>query len=177
MRHVLYTGGTVDRIKKIGKSVFTIYFDIGVVALAILAILVCFAVIMRYFFSISWKELSEFNVTLFAFTTFWGMGINVIKGEHVTIDILYNALSPLLKKTICILDCLIMLVVDLVFAWQGIGYVKMAGKQLSMGMEIPMKFMYGIMPVSGFICAVCIVIKLIEYVLTDAKSIEEGREQ
>ena len=35
------------------------------------------------------------------------------------------------------------------------------GRQLSMGMEIPMKYMYGVMPVCGVICAVCIVVKLI----------------
>ena len=30
-----------------------------------------------------------------------------------------------------------------------------------MGMEIPMKYMYGVMPVCGVICAVCIIAKLI----------------
>ncbi len=163
----------MKKLKKIGQCIFTVYFDIGVVALALLAVLVCFAVIMRYFFSISWKELSEFNVTLFAFTTFWGMGINVIKGEHVMIDILYNSFKPGLKKVVNVINLLIMLIVDLVFTVQGFKYVKMAGQQLSMGMEIPMKYMYGIMPISGVICAVCIVIKLIEiFVPADAADAE-----
>ena len=157
----------MKKLKKIGQCLFTIYFDIGVIALALLAILVIFAVIMRYFFSISWKELSEFNVTLFAFTTFWGMGINVIKGEHVLIDILYNSLKPGVKKIVNIINLLIMFIVDIVFTVQGFKYVAMAGKQLSMGMEIPMKYMYGIMPVSGVICAICIVVKLIEIFLPD----------
>ncbi len=157
----------MKKLKKIGQCLFTIYFDIGVIALALLAILVIFAVIMRYFFSISWKELSEFNVTLFAFTTFWGMGINVIKGEHVLIDILYNSFKPGMKKIVNIINLLIMFVVDIVFTIQGFKYVAMAGKQLSMGMEIPMKYMYGIMPISGVICAICIVVKLIEIFLPD----------
>ncbi len=160
----------VKNIKKIGKYIFNVYFDIGVVALALLAILVCFAVVMRYFFSISWKELSEFNVTLFAFTTFWGMGINVIKGEHVMIDILYNSFTPGVKRVFNVINLLIMLVVDLVFTVQGFKYVEMAGKQLSMGMEIPMKYMYGIMPISGIICAVCIVFKLAEIFIPDLKA-------
>ncbi|OON86781.1 TRAP transporter [Oribacterium sp. C9] len=157
----------VKKIRKIGQCLFTIYFDIGVLALAFLAVLVCFAVIMRYFFSISWKELSEFNVTLFAFTTFWGMGINVIKGEHVMIDILYNVLKPGVKRVLNVINLIIMFVVDMVFVVQGFKYVGMAGKQISMGMEIPMKYMYGIMPVSGVICAVCIIVKLIEVFLPD----------
>ncbi len=162
----------MNRFKKFGQWIFNIYFDIGVIALALLAVSVCFAVIMRYFFSISWKELSEFNVTLFAFTTFWGMGINVIKGEHVLIDILYNSFKPGMKRVVNIINLIIMLIVDIVFTVQGFNYVAMAGKQISMGMEIPMKYMYGIMPVSGVICAVCIIVKLIEVIVPDNKALE-----
>ncbi len=152
----------MEKLKEIGKKAFTLYYYIGVVALALLAVLVIFAVIMRYFFSKSWKELSEFNVTLFAFTTFWGMGINVIKNEHVMIDILYNTFKPGVKKIVNKINLIITLIVDLVFTIQGFKYVSMAGKQISMGMEIPMKYMYGIMPISGVLCAICIIVKLIE---------------
>ena len=167
----------MDKLKKFGKGLFTVYFDIGVIALGLLAVSVCFAVIMRYFFSKSWKELSEFNVTLFAFTTFWGMGVNVIKGEHVMIDILYNALKPGLKKIFTIFDYIVMFVVDLVFTWQGYKYVLMAGKQISQGMEIPMKYMYGIMPVCGAICAVCIMIRLIESIVSPLSDIEKKEKE
>lgn len=152
----------MEKLKEFGKKIFTVYFYIGVIALALLTVLVIFTVIMRYFFSKSWKELSEFNVTLFAFTTFWGMGVNVIKNEHVMIDILYNTFKPGVKRVVNIINLLISLVVDLVFTVQGFKYVAMAGKQISMGMEIPMKYMYGIMPVSGVLCAICIIVKIIE---------------
>lgn len=129
--------------------------------MGLLAVLVIFAVIARYFFALSWKQLAEFNTTLFAFTTFWGMGVNIIKDEHVMIDILYDRVKPALKRWLAIANHIIVLVVDLVFTVQGVTYVSMAGKQISMGMEIPMTFMYGIMPVCGVICAVCVVIKLV----------------
>lgn len=135
--------------------------------MGLLAVLVIFSVIARYFFSLSWKQLSEFNVTLFAFTTFWGMGINVIKGEHVIIDIVYDRVPPAIKRWLSVVNYLIMLVVDLVFTWHGINYVGVAGKQISQGREIPMKYMYGIMPLSGAICAVCIIFKIIQFVMVD----------
>lgn len=163
----------MKKLRDFGKKVFDLYFGIGVAALGLLAVLVIFAVIMRYFFSKSWKELSEFNVTLFAFTTFWGMGINVIKNEHVMIDILYNTFSPGVKRVFSIINMIITLVVDIVFTVQGFKYVAMAGKQISMGMEIPMKYMYGIMPVSGVLCAICIVIKLIELLVPSETAAEE----
>lgn len=154
-------------MKKIGEKIFNIYFAIGVIAMGLLAALVIFSVIARYFFSLSWKQLSEFNVTLFAFTTFWGMGINVIKNEHVIIDILYDGVKPALKRWLSVLNYVIVLVVDLVFTVQGFNYVGVAGKQISQGMEIPMKYMYGIMPMAGIICAICIVVKIIEFITAD----------
>ena len=135
--------------------------------MALLAILVIFAVIARYFFSLSWKQLAEFNTTLFAFTTFWGMGINVIKDEHVVIDILYDNVKPALKRWLAIFNYLVVLVVDVVFTWQGFKYVAVAGKQISQGMEIPMKYMYGIMPVCGIICAICVVVKIAVFFTAD----------
>ena len=117
--------------------------------MALLAALVIFTVIARYCFSLSWKQLAEFNTTLFAFTTFWGMGINVIKDEHVMIDIIYDGVKPARKRWLAIVNYLIVLAVDLVFTYQGFKYVGVAGKQISQGMEIPMMYMYGIMPVCG----------------------------
>lgn len=157
----------IEKWKKIGDKIFQVYFGIGVVTMGLLAVLVIFSVIARYFFSLSWKELSEFNVTLFAFTTFWGMGINVLKNEHVMIDILYDRVPPAIKRWLSVVNYLIVLAVDLVFVRQGFAYVGVAGKQISQGMEIPMKYMYGIMPVAGIICAVCIVIKIVEFITAD----------
>ena len=157
----------MDTLKNVGKKLFNIYFAIGVAAMALLAVLICFTVIMRYFFSLSWKELSEFNVTLFAFTTFWGMGVCIIKNEHVIIDILYDRIKPSIKRYLAIVDYLIVLAVDVIFTYEGFKYVAVAGKQISQGMEIPMKYMYGIMPVSGILCAICIIAKIIEFITAD----------
>lgn len=158
---------TIEKLKAIGKKLFDVYFVIGAVAMGLLAVLVIFAVIARYFFSLSWKSLAEFNTTLFAFTTFWGMGINVIKDEHVIIDILYDRVKPALKRWLAVVNYLIVLAVTAVFTWQGVLYLGIAGKQISQGMEIPMYYMYGIMPVSGVICMICIVIKIAIFITAD----------
>lgn len=115
-------------LKEFGRKVFNIYMGVGIIAMALLALLVGYTVIMRYCFSKSWKELSEFITTLFAFTTFWGMGINVIKGEHVMIDVLYNALRPGWKRIFAIIDYVIILIVDLIFTYQGFLYTFKNGK-------------------------------------------------
>ena len=105
-------------LKKFGKILVSVYEGIGAAAMGLLAVLVIFTVIMRYCFSLNWKELSEFNVTLFAFTTFWAMGLNVLRGEHVSITILYDAVPNAARKVFSILSCIVMFVVD----WQFVRY-------------------------------------------------------
>ena len=147
--------------KSVGEWIISIYTGIGAVAMGLLAVMVIFTVICRYCFSLSWKQVSEFNVTLFAFTTFWGLGLNVLKDEHVAINMLYDVLPPAVKRVVRCLVLAIMLAVDVVFtrfAWE---YTQKMGMQISQGMEIPMRYMYGIMPVCGALAAVCIVAKLI----------------
>ena len=152
------------KIKKWGDSLFRIYFGIGVVVMGMLAVSVIAAVILRYLFALSWKELSEFNILLFAFTTFWGMGINVIKDEHVVIDIFYDRIKPAVKRWIAVFNYLVVLAVDGFFVWYGIVYVQKVGHQLGSGIEIPMKYMYGIMPIAGIICAICVIVKIIGFI-------------
>jgi len=157
-------------LKKLGKIVISVYEGIGAAAMGLLAVLVIFTVIMRYCFSLNWKQLSEFNVTLFAFTTFWALGLNVLRNEHVTITILYDAVPNVVRKVFSIVSCVVMLVVDWQFVVYGWQYTMKMGKQISQGMEIPMRYMYGIMPVCGAICLVCIAVKLVESILRPVSS-------
>ena len=162
----------MKNLKKLGATLEKIYMGVGAVAMGLLAFLVIFTVIMRYCFSLSWKSVSEFNVMLFTFTTFWAMGLNVLKGEHVSINILYDKIKPSVKRWVSVFNYLVMLVVDILFIKYGWDYTVKMGKQLSMGMEIPMKYMYGVMPVCGVLCAVCIIIKLVMAVTAPISAFE-----
>ena len=142
-------------MKNAGSVIEKIYFGVGAAAMGLLAVLVIFTVIMRYCFSLSWKSVSEFNVVLFAFTTFWGLGLNVLKNEHVSINILYDKFKPAVKRWISLFNYLVMLVVDFLFVRYSWQYTAKMGK-------IPMSFIYGIMPVCGVICILCILLKMFE---------------
>ena len=157
---------------RIGEWERRIYMGIGAAAMGLLAFLVIFTVIMRYCFSLSWKSLSEFNVTLFCFTTFWAMGLNVLLDEHVSINILYDRIPPAIKRWVCVFNKVVMLVVDCLFVKYSWAYAMKMGKQISQGMEIPMLYMYGIMPVCGVICALCIIYKLVEAVRAPLSAFE-----
>ena len=154
----------MEQITKIGRALHKVYVGIGVAAMGIIAFSVIFTVFARYFFSLSWKNLDELITTLFAFTTFWGLGIAVLESEHVVIDIVYKAFKPTVQRWMNIISLVMPLAVDLVVCAYSFQYVARVGDQLSPGMGIPMKYMYGIMPVCFILCAVCIVLKIISLV-------------
>ena len=143
-------------MKKIGSVIEKIYFGIGAAAMGLLAVLVIFTVIMRYCFSLSWKSVSEFNVVLFAFTTFWGLGLNVLKNEHVSINILYDKFKPAVKRWISLFNYLVMLVVDFLFVRYSWQYTAKMGKQMA---KVLIKDGD---TVCGVICILCILLKMFE---------------
>lgn len=163
----------MKRIKSLGAVLHRLYAGIGMAAMGLLALLVIFTVIARYFFSLSWKELEEFVTVLFAFTTFWGLGLAVLESEHVVIDIVHRLFKPATKRIMGIVNLLVALAVDVIACVYSILYIGKVGSHMSPGMLIPMKFIYGIMPVCFILCAVCIVIKIV-LMATSGSSHREG---
>ncbi len=151
----------METARKLGQALHKAYVGIGTAAMGLLALCVIFTVIARYFFSLSWKELEEFVTTLFAFTTFWGLGVAVLENEHVVIDILYRLFKPRARRIISVFNLLVALAVTLTVCVFSFTYIAKVGSHLSPGMMIPMKYLYGIMPVCFIICAVCILIRII----------------
>lgn len=152
----------MEKIKKIGKILYNIYVAIGMLAVAIMAGCVIYAVIARYCFNISHRPLEEFITTIFAFTTFWGMGICSMEGEHVAIDSVFNAFPKKLKTFLTFFNYVVTLVVLYVMLVFGAKYAFQFGKQISFGMRVPMVWMYGIIPVGCFLCMICVVVKLFQ---------------
>ncbi|MFI3167964.1 MAG: TRAP transporter small permease [Bacillota bacterium] len=157
----------METFKKVKKVVFNIYYGIGAASLGLLACLVMFAVVMRYIWGKSWGGLSEFNVVLFAFSTLWGMGLCILKEEHVIIDIFYDKLNPKIKRIFALVNYTIVLAVVGAFIYLSYSYTALVGKQISLGMRIPMYYMYGLMPICGIIAFACCIIKLIDFATCD----------
>ena len=72
-----------------------------------------------------------------------------------------------------VLNNVIMLAVDGLFVYHSWNYTMKMGGQISQGMEIPMKWMYGIMPVCGALCGLCIIYKIFEAVKAPLSDFEK----
>lgn len=159
----------INTLKTFSKKIYKLYINIGIFAVGLIAFCVIFSVIARYFLGISFLFLEEFITTIFAFTTFWGIGICVMEEEHVAINSIYDKFPPKFKIFATIFNFIVIIVVDLAMIKYGFKYMTKFGNQLSMGMSIPMKYMYGIIPLGCSIALIAMIIKLCEYLISIKK--------
>ncbi len=140
---------------------YRLYVGVGIFAVALMSFLVLLTVVLRYVFNISFPFMEEFITVNFAFTTFWGAGICVIENENINIDMFYVKLKGGVKKAVYIFNTFIVLIVNVLILYFSIKWVALVGSHRSMGMKVPMAYIYGIMPVCTVITVVCIFIVLI----------------
>jgi len=174
----------MDKIKKLGSVLYKIYFGIGIFSIALMTCCVIFAVIARYCFGYSHKALEEFITTVFAFSTFWGIGICFIENEHVTIDSIYAMFPKWLKIGATFFNNIVTMIVLVVMVKFGGTYALKFGSQISSGMEIPYIWMYGIIPIGCALGVICLLIKFCQFIVSlahplpaeDSESSEENLE-
>lgn len=150
----------MDKLKKAGWSLYKLYVGIGMLAIAIVAVCVISAVIMRYFFNVSFIFLEEFVTAVFTFSTFWSIGICILENEHIVIDVLFQAFPKMVQKILNIVNYTLILVVNVMMVYLSLGWIKTAGKTVSNGLRIQLKYIYVILPIGFAVAVVCSLIKL-----------------
>ncbi len=156
----------MDKIKKIASVLYKIYLGVGIFSIALMTLCVIFAVIARYCFGFSHKSLEEFITTVFAFSTFWGIGICFIENEHVKIDSIFEMFPKWLKTAATFFNAAVTLIVLIVMVKFGAAYAVKFGSQISSGMEIPYIYMYGIIPVGCFLGIICVLVKISKFIVS-----------
>lgn len=147
-------------LQKTGKKIYQLYVGMGIAAMAFVAIGVIFAVIMRYFFNISFTFLEELITLVFTFTTFWGIGICVLENEHVLIDFFFEKLSGKVQRWLNVVNYLVVLFALVLLQYYAVKWIGVAGKTISNGLRIKYVYIYGIMPIGVGVSIICVLVKL-----------------
>lgn len=147
-------------LQKTGKKVYRFYVGMGIAAMAFVAAGVIFAVIMRYFFNISYTFLEELITLVFTFTTFWGIGICVLENEHVLIDFFFMKLPENVQRRLNIVNYLIVLIALVLLQYYAVKWISVAGKTISNGLRIRYLYIYGIMPIGVGVSIICVLVKI-----------------
>lgn len=141
-----------------------------VITLTYMVIAILFQIVGRYLpndLDISWTEESARFAQLWM--VFFGAGIAMHRNLHVGVDVLTGMLKGTSKKILVVL-CAVFAIVFLIVAIRGsFDLIEVGGIQRSAGLNIPMSWVYFIMPFGLFYW-------LLEYILFAAKQIKSSTE-
>src|SRR5579883_1775113 len=69
------------------------------------------SVLLRYFFAVSIPDSYDFGKLLLGILIFWGIAATSYRGTHITVDLVWSAAGPRLKRAIDVFATLVLLFV------------------------------------------------------------------
>jgi TRAP-type C4-dicarboxylate transport system permease small subunit len=116
--------------------------------IGLMTVIVIIAVILRYFFSISFIWSEELVTMLFVGFSFFGCISAVKEKEHIGIDFIVQSFGPQTRQIFKILASVISIIVLAVVIFAAIKWIPVAGTIISPGLQLPYYIFYSIIPVS-----------------------------
>lgn len=108
-------------------------------------------VIARYAFSnsLSWSE--EAGRYIFVWMTFLGAAMAVRNRQHVSLDLILKSLPNFIQKLLMSVSYLSMMIFTAVLIFGGFKFVARGSHQASSALEIPMHYVYIVLPLGGIL--------------------------
>lgn len=155
-------------MEKLDKLIFKILFYICAVLMFLMAVIVTAQVLSRYIIGkpFTWSE--ELARYIFVWMSFLGMAVGVKQGAHVALDILVKKLSGISQKALMLLNNGLVGFFGVCLTISGFELVKIGMGQKSPTLQIPMQFVYIVIPISGII--------LLYFVLSNTIKMFKGQE-
>jgi TRAP-type transport system small permease protein len=85
--------------------------------LAVVTLLTFVSVILRYFFSWGIPDAYDITSLLLGILIFWGMAAASYRGDHITVDLLWGAMPPIIQRAMDVFSALVTLVGLTAFTW------------------------------------------------------------
>ena len=123
----------------------------GVLVLIVLALCldVLLAVVLRYVFRTSLGFYDELARYLFIWMSFLGAAAGVKRHGHFGITLVLARLPGRVQRAVNVLNTLGMLLFAGLLVSKGWTMVRLTSRQLSAAMEIPISYVYAVVPMSG----------------------------
>ena len=97
--------------------------------------------------SLTWSE--EVGRHIFVWMTFLGAALAVRTKAHVALDLLVDHMPRKLQVAVLGLGHIVMIIFAAVLIYAGVYMITLGSRQMSAALQIPMKYIYIILPISG----------------------------
>lgn len=144
-------------LKTIGQGLEKLVMYAVLFLMAVLVSLVFIQVVLRYVFSNGMVWVEELDRYIFVWLMFLGIVMGVYKQKHIAITAVADRLKGLSKG----IQLLVHIITGSFFAvlcWQGIQFVEVNMSGTAAVLPINLGIIYSIIPVSGFIAMIFVII-------------------
>ena len=150
------------KIKKIESTLYEILSNFVLIALVILLFLIAFRIISRYFGLPYLAPPDEIITLVYVWMLFIGTAVLVRNMNHIRIELLDNFLKdrPKLKSIYNMVVCLLILIFLLVMIKSSLVLYEKSGTRASPMLQWPQRMWYISLPISGFLMAFYLIVRL-----------------
>lgn len=140
------------------------------ILMALMVIIMCYQVILRYIFSSSniWSE--EITRYMFVYVCLLGSFVAVRRNSHLQVDFLINFLHGNVKKYFTLITSIIVIAFLVYLFPLSYNLALDTMNSISPGLNLPMGFVYAAIPIGTFL----MILGMIEVVLKKLTNTEEG---
>lgn len=138
-------------LKKISQLLERIILGFDAVAMSSIVIIIAIQVVARYVFnrSLAWSE--EISKYITVWIVFLSTGYVLGNKQHVTVDLIFNAVPLNIKFFLYKIFSLIYLVFSFLMIKYGFSFYKLGRGVTASSFEFPLGFFYLAIPISGFL--------------------------
>jgi TRAP-type transport system small permease protein len=151
--------GRVRTLKLISNGIEKLVMYTVLFLVAVLVSLVFTQVVLRYVFSSGMVWVEELNRYIFVWLMFLGITMGIYKQKHIAITAVADRMKGFTKG----IKLLVHIITGSFFAvlcWQGIKFVEVNMSGTAAVLPINLGIVYSIIPVSGFIALIFVVVLL-----------------
>ncbi len=130
---------------------------------AILTASVFLQVMLRFVFKFPLPWTEEVSRIAFVYSIFIGATIAVREKTHLNIDVILVLLPKGITRAITVLGSLLVGIFLGFMTWEGVLLVRATGVQMTPVMQIPFRYLYLIVPASGALMLLYLVLGVMDY--------------
>jgi len=167
--------GILKGIQRLNETIMWITGTI----IFIMAILLFYAIIMRYFFEKPPAWSFDLTGWFTGLSAFLAGGYALAQGAHVRVDIFYERFSLRIRSFIDALTSVFMFLIVFVLIWKGMEQVLAnyeTNAMASTGLNVPIWLKWVMVPIGGILLGLQGIVHLIKdiYAVITGKTLEEG---
>ena len=138
-------------MEKIDKFFVKALYYVCAALMFSMAALITAQVLSRYIAGspLTWSE--ELGRYIFVWMSFLGMAVAIKQGSHVALDILVKKLKGVSKKLLMLVNNAFVFFFGACFTVSGFKLVELGMRQKSPTLQLPMQYVYIVIPISGIL--------------------------